>query len=67
MREFGSIFKEKYGKDPRELTLEEINKIAIKDNQVKPLRSNIVSSRGNVLKVEVYEIDKKIDEILKSV
>ena len=67
MREFGSIFKEKYGKDPRELTLEEINKIAIKDNQVKPLRSNIVSSRGNVLKVEAYEIDKKIDEILKSV
>lgn len=66
MKEFGSIFKEKFGKDPRGLTLEEINKIAIKDNQVGTLRSNIVSSRGNVLKIETYEIDKKINEILKS-
>ena len=51
MKEFGSIFKEKFGKDPRKLTLKEINEIAVKDKQVKPLRSNIVSKINDILRI----------------
>ena len=62
---FGIFFKEKFGKDPRELTLQEIEALAIKKN-VKGYKSpsNVVISRGSVFESDYYEIDKMIDRVL---
>jgi len=62
---FGMFFKEKYGKDPRELTLQEIETLAIK-KKAKGYKSpsNVVISRGSVFENKYYEIDKMIDRVL---
>jgi hypothetical protein len=62
---FGMFFEEKYGKDPRELTLQEIEALAIK-KKAKGYRSssNVVISRGSVFENKYYEIDKMIDRVL---
>lgn len=67
MREFGSIFKDKFGKDPKKLTIKEIEKIAIekKNRKLKKINTSLVSSRGNVFEIDFYDIDKKFDEALR--
>jgi hypothetical protein len=63
----GSYFEQKFGKDPRKLTLEEINAIAIgKDYKGSGYRSNsnVVTSRGSIFKGHFYDIDSRFEEAL---
>ncbi len=64
-RKFGSFFKKKFGKDPRELTLEEIDDIAIK-RKGKGYRSpsHVVISRGSVFKIKFYDISELFDKAI---
>jgi len=66
MKKFGSIFKEKYGKDPRELTLKEIDEIAIKKKITKGYKpkTNIISIKENIYDFNYYDIDKIVDDLL---
>lgn len=64
---FGSLFLKKYNKDPKTLSLSEIEKIAIKDPKFLQYAENIVSRRGNVFKnKKYYNINSKIDDKLAS-
>ena len=64
-RKFGSFFKKKFGKDPRELTLEEIDDIAIK-RKGKGYRStsHVLISRGSVFKIKFYDISELFDKAI---
>ena len=66
MVELGRFFKEKFGKDPKELTLKEIDAIAIKKGG-KGYRSSrrIVITRGSVFRGKFYNISRLFDEAIK--
>ena len=61
----GSFFKEKFGKDPRKLTLEEIDAIAVKGkgNGYRSPR-NVVTTRGSIFKGKFYNIDEVFDRAI---
>lgn len=63
----GFIFQDKYGVDPRTLTIEEINKKVFQDK--KPAMCNkhsrLVSARGSVFKHKQYsDADFLVDRLL---
>ena len=62
----GVFFREKFGKDPKNLTLEQINAIAVKKDKrgYRSLR-HIVTTRGFIFKGEFYNIEKLFDEAIK--
>lgn len=64
-RKFGSFFRKKFGKDPRHLTLEEINDIAIrKKGRGSRSPGHVVISRGSVFKVKFYNISELFDKAI---
>lgn len=56
-----------FGREPQELTTDEIEKIAVGDGfTLEEYASNIVSYRSNTFSMKKYDdLDKKIDESLK--
>ena len=65
MKTPGWLFKSLYGKDPRNLSLEEIEKLAIrKKNEIHISSSNVVIKRGSVFPTVHYEIDEKLNEAI---
>jgi len=65
MPELGWLFKQKTGKDPRKLTLSEIEKFAITNKAIYKSVSNIVIQRGSPFPIISYDIDKKIEALIK--
>jgi len=64
MKTPGWLFKSLYGKDPRNLSLEEIKKFAIrKKNEIYTSSSNVVIKRGSVFPTVHYEIDEKLNTL----
>lgn len=65
---FGSIFQKKFGKDPRELSIDKIEEISIKKKlKFREYANNLVSHRGNIFRMNKYDnLDKYIDESLKN-
>jgi len=65
------IFEEKYGVDVREFsTTEEIDKVVEEkiDRKMKIVKledHGVVHSRGNVFKMEEYDIEKKFEATIK--
>ena len=62
----GSIFKQKFHKDPAVMTLEDIEKTAIKKVSFATYAKNIVSKRGNVFKNKSYDIEDRLSKKLQS-
>ncbi len=67
MEKFGFLFREKFNKEPKELTLEEIDHIAIKE-KIKGYKSTskVVVARGSIFKNRYYDIDYLIDSTLNN-
>lgn len=63
---FGDIFKQKFHKDPVAMTLEDIEKTAIKKVSFVTYAENIVSKRGNVFKNKSYDIEERFTKKLQS-
>jgi hypothetical protein len=62
----GVFFKEKFGKDPRDLTLEEIDAIAVrKSGEGYRSPRHVVTTRGSIFKGKLYNIEKLFDEAIK--
>ncbi|WP_041224028.1 hypothetical protein [Deferribacter desulfuricans] len=59
----GDIFRKKYKKDPCNLTLEEINKIAVSKRFNSYKR---VKNKNSIFKLNYYNIDKLFDKRLNS-
>ena len=65
-KRLGSFFEERYGKDPRELTLEEINDIAIgKNGKGYKTARNLITARGSIFKSGYYDIEKLFDKAIE--
>jgi hypothetical protein len=63
----GSLFYKKYNKDPKKMSLSEIEDIAIKDVKFLSYAKGIVNKRVNIFKNKKYnDIDKKLDAKLAS-
>mgnify|MGYP000154621626 CR=1 FL=1 len=62
----GNIFKEKFHKDPIKMTLEDIEKTAIKKIRFATYAKNIVSKRGNIFKNKRYDIEERLNKKLRS-
>lgn len=62
-----NIFKEKFNKDPSELSLEEIEKIAI-SGRYKLVRIGklLVIPKGSVFSLKFYNIDKEVEKTFKN-
>jgi hypothetical protein len=61
-KKFGSIFQEKFKKNPEDMTLMEIEKTAIKEPKFLKYAQNLIGSRGNVFQNKKYKnIDEAID------
>jgi hypothetical protein len=58
----GSIFEKKFKKDPRTMTLEEINELAAPNPQYRKYGSDFVSKRGDVF--ENRSLGKSINQLL---
>ena len=61
----GDIFRKMFGKNPRSLTLQEIEKLAITKPSYDSYATGIVSKRGNVFKNHHTDINKWVDDSLK--
>jgi len=62
----GAFFKEKFGKDPRDLTLEQIDAVAVrKDGEGYRSSRHVVTTRGSIFKGKFYNIEKLFDEAIK--
>ncbi len=61
----GDIFKAMFGKNPRDLTLREIEKLAVKKAGYGTYASGLVSKRGNVFKNSHINVDKLVDDSLQ--
>ena len=62
----GVFFKEKFGRDPRDLTLEEIDAIAArKGGEGYRSPRYVVTTRGSIFKGKLYNIEKLFDEAIK--
>ncbi len=62
----GWLFKTFFGKDPRKLSLEEIERLAIrKKGKIYKTPSNVVIKRGSIFPTVHYKIDEKLDEAIK--
>ncbi len=61
------IFKDKFGKDPRKLSLKEIESLAI-SNKKKLVRIGglLVTPRGSVFSFKPYNINKEVEETFKN-
>ena len=64
--ENGSIFKELYGVNPRDLTIEEIEEKAIKEVKFKNYGGRLVIKRGNIFKTKKYNINNLVDKALST-
>ncbi len=62
----GNIFKQKFHKDPTNMTLDDIEKTAIKRANFSVYAKNIVSKRGNIFKNKSYNIEEKFSKKLKN-
>jgi len=62
----GSIFKEKFHKDPANMTLEDIEKTAIKRVKFAIYAKNVVSNSGNIFKNKSYDIEDRFNKKLRS-
>ncbi|MBD3843617.1 MAG: hypothetical protein IE909_17415 [Campylobacterales bacterium] len=63
----GNIFKQKFHKDPANMTLEDIEKTAIKRVNFSVYAKNIVSKRGNIFKNKSYnKIEENFSKKLQS-
>lgn len=62
----GSIFKQKFHKDPVSMTLEDIEKTAIKKVSFTTYAKNIVSKRGNIFQNKSYDIESRFNKKLQS-
>ena len=65
MMKIGDIFRAMFGKNPRDLSLAEIEKLAIKKASYNTYASGVVSKRGNVFKNQNINLDKWIDDSLQ--
>ena len=65
MMKIGDIFKAMFGKNPRDLSLSEIEKLAIKKASYNSYANGVVSKRGNVFKNQNINLDKWIDDSLQ--
>ncbi len=65
MMKLGNIFKAMFGKNPRDLSLKEIEKLAIKKAGYRTYASGVVSKRGNVFHNQNINLDQWIDDSLK--
>lgn len=63
---FGNIFQEKFNKNPKEMTLIEIEKSAISEVKFLKYAKNIVSNRGNIFRNKYIkkDLDQEIDKKL---
>jgi len=63
---FGLFFKRKYGKDPRDLTLKEINNIAIgkKGKGFRTIR-HVITARGSVFRAKFYNIEELFNKAIE--
>ncbi len=61
----GDIFKSMFGKNPRDLTLEEIENLAVKKANYHAYAAGLVSKRGNVFKNRHLNLDKLVDDSLQ--
>ena len=65
-RKLGAFFEEKYGKDPRKLTLEEINDIATgKNGKGYKTTRNVITTRGSIFKSGYYDIEELFDKAIE--
>ncbi len=66
MFNYGDIFREKFGKDPRKLSIEEIEKLAVKaPNTLTYIPNNLAIARGEVFKISKYYPDAEVEKALK--
>ncbi len=61
----GDIFRTMFGKNPKDLTVQEIEKLAIKKPAYNSYATTLVSKRGNVFKNRNIDLDKMIDNSLQ--
>jgi len=59
---YGTIFKKIFGKDPKELTLSEIEEIAIDEVKFGHYGGNIVPKVGNIFSTNKLNIDKLVEK-----
>ena len=65
---FGNIFTDKFNKDPKSMSLSDIEEIAIKEIKFLKYARSVVSSRGNIFENKPYtkNLDQTIDAKLAS-
>jgi len=63
---YGTIFEKMFGINPVTLSIEEIEKKAIKDVKFKTYGGNLVSKRGNIFNTKKFNIDKLVDDSLQT-
>jgi len=61
----GDIFRTMFGKNPSDLTVQEIEKLAITKPSYTTYATTLVSKRGNVFKNRNIDLDKMIDNSLQ--
>ena len=61
----GDIFRSMFGKNPSDLTVQEIEKLAVNKASYNSYATNLVSKRGNVFKNKNINLDKMIDNSLQ--
>lgn len=62
----GDIFRKMFGKNPSDLTVQEIEKLAIHKPAYNSYATGLVSKRGNVFKNQNIDLDKMIDNSLQN-
>lgn len=63
---FGDIFKAIVGEDSTHMSLETIEKKAIKKTSFKRYGKNLVISRDNIFTNKLFNVDKKFDKKIAS-
>ena len=61
----GDIFRTMFGKNPMDLTVQEIEKLAVNKPTYNSYATTLVSKRGNVFKNRNIDLDKMIDNSLQ--
>ena len=61
----GDIFRSMFGKNPSDLTVQEIEKLAVNKASYNSYATTLVSKRGNVFKNKNINLDKMIDNSLQ--
>jgi hypothetical protein len=66
--QMGDFFKSRFGKNPTELTLKEIDKIVFKEHNAPfgSVQTTFVTMRGNIFPPKHYDIDSLVDASIKN-